>query len=224
MKGENKTALGILLLGGVGIGGYFLWKYLKGGPDITNPDGFVAIKRWYEQDGEAVANPIAGREFDVVIVAGNKGKETVEGYLDITECRTEGENCNAVNLFCCPSFHCIDVGLPDEGGCISKSFLCSTDNDCFTGYSCIDGVCTIDASPTPVFSETAIVESRVLKTFVYKSIMPDTFLDLIIETGRIINSEKVRDSTWALSIMPTIPPVIPPQVEISNLQVSFPPF
>lgn len=216
MKGENKTALGILLLGGVGIGGYFLWKYLK-----APSRGFIISKIYYQQGEETPQFPIAGQPFDVVIIAKNMEDENITGYCDLIEYRAEGETCNATDWFCGPNLHCLDIGDPNEGMCLPPQDAPCPGFNCFTGYSCVSGVCTTSQEPIPVFSESATVEPKGTKIFVYSTIMPDTVLNLLIKTGRIIEGEKEEDHSWPLEIHPTI---LFPEIEISNLAISFPPF
>ncbi len=64
------------------------------------------------------------------------------------EIRNEGESCNAKNLICnTPNLHCIKTNLPNEGACINvNTFSCSSDENCFTGYICIDGECMLPSS------------------------------------------------------------------------------
>ncbi len=89
MVNKNKT-LGIVFLIGAGIGGYFLWKYLKdkeeenGIPPPIDPKGFVLFALpFYKQDGIDVNEPYPGKEFDIFPIAINKSGEIIEGYCDI---------------------------------------------------------------------------------------------------------------------------------------------
>jgi len=68
----------------------------------------------------------------------------IDKLIGNVELRNEGESCNADNLICNTGLHCIGTNLPDEGGCIKTSdFKCSLDSNCFTGYSCNNGVCKL---------------------------------------------------------------------------------
>lgn len=88
----EKDVMAILLLAGAGVGGYFLWKYLKG-PEIPppiNPDGFVIVERYYLQDEKKVDFPISDKQFSVVIVGMNSSRtKIVDGYCKITNSDTQ---------------------------------------------------------------------------------------------------------------------------------------
>ena len=149
---KERNLLALVFLAGTGIGGYYLWKYLKDKiPDPNNPTGFIIIERYYKQ-GERIINfPIPGIEFDVVITGMNASRtETVDGYCKIINSDTE----------------------------------------------------------EIVFSETINnVEPRKTNFFVYTTPMPETTLNLTVETGRIVDLEEVKDHSIPLEIIPKIPNV-----------------
>ena len=88
---ESTDITPIIMLGALGVGGYFIYKYFKEkAPDPSNPDGFNISKLYYEQEGEMIDFPIVGKNFDIVIIAINKSKtETVNGYCDIINLDTD---------------------------------------------------------------------------------------------------------------------------------------
>lgn len=144
---KEKDLISLLLLG-AGIGGYFLWKYLKEEPipPPINPTGFVIIERYCMQEEKKVDFPIPKKEFDVIITGMNASRtETIDGY------------------------------------------------------------CNIISDEEIVFNETINnVEPRKAHFFKYTTLMPETTLNLIVETGRIVNAEKIIDHSIPLEIIPKI--------------------
>ncbi len=71
----------------------------------------------------------------------------------------------------------------------------------------VEGYCEITNLDTNeiVLSETATVDSKAIKTFNYQVIMPETTLRLSIETGKIIDLEKVKDYVLTKDIVPSLP-------------------
>ena len=139
---KGAGALGIVLLGGVGVGGYFLWKYFKGN-GVVNPDGFIISKIAIIQEGEEVQFPRRDTEFDISIIARNRGGETVNGYCEITDTNTQ------------------EIVL---------------------------------------YEAATAVPSMEIHTFTYTTTMPGTVLNLKIETGRIVDTEKIVDYSWPMQI------------------------
>ncbi len=91
-KNEKKDLLPLVLLAGIGVGGYFLWKYLKKDeiPPPDNPTGFIIIQKYYKQEDKIIDFPIPEKEFDIIITVMNGSRtETVDGYCDIINSDTE---------------------------------------------------------------------------------------------------------------------------------------
>ncbi len=143
----DKKGLGIALLAGAAVGGFFLWNYFKkGGPSPDNPSGFIISKLYLSQAGDIIQFPNPGEEFNVVVVGKNNGNESVEGYCDISNTDTQ----------------------------------------------------------EVVFSESDVVPSKEIKTFTYSTVMPETILNLLIETGRVVNGERIKDHSWPLQLIAQI--------------------
>ena len=63
-KEENKD-LGILLVAGLGIGGYFLWKYFKPGPEDVEKGFNISQVRW-----EPI-HPFEGQQITITVLGKN---------------------------------------------------------------------------------------------------------------------------------------------------------
>lgn len=103
----------------------------------------------------------------------------------------------------------IDFPIPGREFDIVIIAVNKSRTETITGYC---DIINLDTEET-IFSETVTVEPITLKTFIHTMIMPETTLNVVIKTGRIIDSEKIVDHIWPLEIIPGEKPII---VEIKS--------
>jgi len=81
---EEDSLTDFILLGGIGISGYFLWKYFKKGPEDIE-QGFNITNYTIPKTA------FPGSQVDIVIIAQNNTDEEMDGYCRIIDIDTLGE-------------------------------------------------------------------------------------------------------------------------------------
>jgi len=83
---KNNKGLGIILLAGAGIGGYFLYKYLTKEEGPEHPEVGFNISNY-----TIPASAPPGSEFTITIIAQNNLTEDIDGFCKIIDLDTQGE-------------------------------------------------------------------------------------------------------------------------------------